>query len=67
MWQLSHPRDQWPRHLWRVTYSGTNSVAHPKDPQQRKLNFMDVDTTPGMYCLLLVAGDWYVTDGSHRI
>lgn len=30
-------------------------------------NFMDVDTTPGMYCLLLVAGDWYVTDGSHRI
>lgn len=29
-------------------------------------NFMDVDTTPGMYCLLLVAGDWYVTDGSHH-
>lgn len=28
-------------------------------------NFLDVDTTPGMYCLLLVAGEWYVTDGRH--
>lgn len=40
MWHLSHlshPRDQWPRHLWRVTHSGTNTIAHPKDPQQRKL------------------------------
>ncbi|KAK1834052.1 hypothetical protein QBC39DRAFT_252969, partial [Podospora conica] len=25
MWQLSHPRDKWPRYVWRVVHAGTQS------------------------------------------
>lgn len=37
MWQFSYPRDEWPRYLWRVIHVGTNTVAHPDDPLQRKI------------------------------
>lgn len=36
MWQLSHPRDEWPRYLWRVIHADTQSLAHPDGPFQRK-------------------------------
>jgi hypothetical protein len=37
MWQLSHPRDQWPRYLWRTIHAETQTIAHPWDPQQLKI------------------------------
>lgn len=37
MWQLSYPRDEWPRYLWRVIHPETKTVARPQDPSERKL------------------------------
>lgn len=37
MWQLSSPRDEWPRYLWRVIHPETKTVAHPQGPPERKL------------------------------
>lgn len=37
MWQLSYPRDEWPRYLWRVIHPETKTVAHPQGPPERKL------------------------------
>lgn len=37
MWQLSYPREEWPRYLWRVIHPETKTVAHPQAPPERKL------------------------------
>lgn len=38
MWQLSYPRDEWPRYLWRVIHVNTQSVSYSWDPRELQIN-----------------------------